>query len=70
MIYINSIASDSFFGFILLLLAGMGSAAVRRSKSDDDVQLALLSSPRRWDEFKVLEGHTQPDNHHSPLPHE
>lgn len=26
--------------------------------------------PRRMNEFKILEGHTKTDDHHSPLPHE
>lgn len=27
-------------------------------------------SPRRMNEFVMLEGHTVTDNYHSPLPHE
>jgi hypothetical protein len=56
MININSVASGCFVSFILLLLVGMGGAAVRRSENDDtDVQMASLSSTRRWNEFKVRE---------------
>jgi hypothetical protein len=73
MLNINSVLSGGIVGCLFLKAGSSAASAVRGGSEGDDGQPLSSPSPsppRRWNEFKILEGHTQPDNYHSPLPHE